>query len=235
LTRRLGRVRELDVLLLLLDELQESGRYPGAALQRIKDEVAPKQEKARADLVDREIGADLRKVARKLERIVAALGEETDSPEQLRGLRWAVDARVTRRASALVDAMDEAGNVYLPERLHAVRIAVKKLRYAAEIAAEIPGVESHADVAILKRSQDLLGRLHDLQVLVDHVRQVQGSLTPPDVIAWRELDTVVAGLEASCRRLHARYVRERAALAELCGRETTRVKTDRAASTRKAG
>ena len=39
-------------------------------------------------------------------------------------------ARAPRVSSA---AMTDAGAMYLPERLHAVRIAVKKLRYALEL------------------------------------------------------------------------------------------------------
>jgi hypothetical protein len=47
---------------------------------------------------------------------------------------------------------------------------------------------------------------------------VQASLAPPDLALWRELDELVASVENSCRRLHARYVRERPALDAICGR-----------------
>ena len=55
------------------------------------------------------------------------------------GWQWAVEARVARRAAALKHAIDEAGSVYLPERLHAVRIALKKLRYGLELWLEAAG------------------------------------------------------------------------------------------------
>ena len=64
--------------------------------------------------------------------------------------------------------------------------------------------------------QDVLGRLHDLQVLIDRARDVQASLTPPDITAWRELDRLVVALEEDCRRLHGRYMHDRDALAALC-------------------
>ena len=70
--------------------------------------------------------------------------------------------------------------------------------------------------------QDVLGRLHDLQVLVDHVRRVQAALTPPSVTAWRDMDTLLTGLEQSCRRLHARYIGERERLIEICDRLSRR-------------
>ena len=66
--------------------------------------------------------------------------------------------------------------------------------------------------------QNVLGRLHDLQVLIDRARDVQASLTPPDITAWRELDGLVLALEEDCRRLHGRYMHEREALLALCTR-----------------
>jgi CHAD domain-containing protein len=112
----------------------------------------------------------------------------------------------------------KAGAVYLHERLHAVRIALKKLRYAVELSAEASGVRTTPDLRLLKRSQDLLGRVHDLQVLTDQARHVQASLDPPDLVAWRQLDVVITNLEHECRRLHARYVRESQRLLALAER-----------------
>ena len=80
-----------------------------------------------------------------------------------------------------------------------------------------PGVAAQ-DVRILVRSHTLLGELDDLQTLIDSIRQVQSTLATPDLKAWRDLDTLVVSLENRCRGLHARYVRERTALAALCDR-----------------
>jgi hypothetical protein len=54
------------------------------------------------------------------------------------------------------------------------------------------------------------------------VRQVQASLAPPNIAAWRELDAVTTLLENSCRRLHARYMRDRAPLEVLGDRLAAR-------------
>ena len=75
-----------------------------------------------------------------------------------------------------------------------------------------------ADLRALKRAQDALGRLHDLQILIDRARQVQAALTPPNISPWRGLEALVDVLEDDCRRLHARYMRERDALIALGGR-----------------
>ena len=228
-TERLGTVRELDVLLMLIDELHESRRHDRVALNRVRDHVAKEQARAREKLLARKLPVnELERMARKLERIVETLTQADDAqtshatPPHARGWRWALDARIARRAESLRQAIDDAGAVYLPDRLHAVRIAVKKLRYALEIAAEAEGERTTSDVRALERAQTLLGRLHDLQVLMERVRQVQASLTPPNLAAWRELDAVTTLLENSCRRLHARYMRDRAPLEALSARLAAR-------------
>jgi CHAD domain-containing protein len=215
--RRLGSVREADVMLLVIDELHESGRFHEPALLRMRDALEKAREVVRAKLPAKSAASELRRVARKLDRIARGL-EGADTAQTRRAWRWALTARVTRRAAALRRAIDDAGSVYLSERIHTVRIAMKKLRYGLELDAEAQGLKSPADLRQLKRIQALLGRLHDLQVLVDRVRQRQASLAPPSVAVWRDLDTLIISLEQRCRRLHARYVGERQALIEICER-----------------
>jgi CHAD domain-containing protein len=157
-------------------------------------------------------------VARKLGRVLEAVEKQdaktvsTKGRAPARGWKWALDARIAHRATSLRLAVREAGAVYLPDRLHGVRIAVKKLRYALELSVEASGATTTSELRALKRSQELLGRLNDLHVLMERVRQIQASLTPPNVGVWRELDALTTMIENSCRRLHARYMGERAAL-----------------------
>jgi CHAD domain-containing protein len=143
------------------------------------------------------------------------LAESASSKAAARNWRWAVDAQVANRAAALGAAIAEAGAMYLPERLHQVRIALKKLRYAVELSAELSGRRNDPGLRALKRGQDLLGRMHDLQVLIERVRQVQASLTPPNLTVWRDLDALIMLLEDDCRLLHARYMRARETLTPL--------------------
>jgi CHAD domain-containing protein len=82
----------------------------------------------------------------------------------------------------------------------------------------VAGNRTTAELKALKRAQELLGRLHDLQVLMNRVRQTQASLTPPNLSIWRELDALVNSLENKCRLLHARYMRDRAALDAIADR-----------------
>src|SRR5689334_3405838 len=166
LTRGLGQLRELDVLGLLVDELRESGRFSARALQLISAEVAAERRAFFDTLTDAGFNADLRRVSRKLEQALERLPSDGDDPDDTRAVRWAIEARLARRAEMLKEAIDRAGNVYLVERLHVVRIALKKLRYGVEVAQEVAGERRNPDLQLLKREQELLGRLHDLQMLI---------------------------------------------------------------------
>jgi CHAD domain-containing protein len=219
-TRGLGSVRETDVLLLLIDELHESGRYHAPALLQARAAVDRERLRLRNHLPAKSAAAELKRVARKLEAVAADLDDADDKADSAtdRAWRWALDARIVRRVGAVKRAIRDAGALYLAERLHAVRIAVKKLRYGVELSVEASGVKTTPELRALKRTQELLGRLHDHQVLIDRLRQIQASLVPPDLTAWRDLDTLVTSLEQRCRRLHARYVSERSELLAICDR-----------------
>jgi CHAD domain-containing protein len=214
-TQRLGGVRELDVLCLLIEELSASGRYDQQAMRKVAAFVGEERKRARGRLLDKLPIDELHRIAHKLGRIA---GDLKTSKKTSRDWRWAVDARVTHRALALKTALAEAGALYLPERLHVVRIALKKLRYAREVVAETGGLDMKAELRSLKRGQDILGRLHDVQTLLDRIRRLQASLTPADSVMSRRLDSLTNGLENECRRLHARFMHQKAAVVAVCDR-----------------
>jgi CHAD domain-containing protein len=217
-TRRLGRVREHDALLLLLEELKRTRRYPDRVLGRVLEALKAEQDARYRRRVSKTVIGELRRLERKLDDVADASRTPASGQIQGRGWRWALDARVARRAEILQSKVEAAGGVYLPDRLHAVRIALKRLRYGLELSVDAGARGLAPDLRILRREQELLGRLHDQQVLIDRVRVMQASLTPPDLLAWRELDSLVRSLENSCRLLHARYVRDRQGLLALCDR-----------------
>jgi len=214
-TQRLGTVRELDVLCLLIEELAASGRYDQQAMRKVAAFVGEERKRARGRLLEKLPVDELHRIAGKLGRIAKDL---KTSKKTARDWHWAIDARVTHRALALKTALAEAGALYLPERLHAVRIALKKLRYAQEVVAEASAVDMKAELRSLKRGQDILGRLHDMQVLLDRIRRLQASLTPADSVMSRRLDSLTNGLENECRRLHARFMHQKAAVVAVCDR-----------------
>lgn len=224
MTNQLGSVRELDVLALLIEELGEDARYCPAALKRLGATAADARSAARERLSAKLPAAKLRRLALKLEGVSTSL--ESDDAASGRpgakgaGRAWlsALEARVARRAARVREAVTAAGVVYAPVRLHGARIALKKLRYSAEFAAEARGRRTTADIVALKAAQALLGRLHDLEVLLVRGREAQAALSPPDFTVWRELGSLVHAVEDDCRQLHAGYVRSRERLMAIAER-----------------
>jgi hypothetical protein len=70
--------------------------------------------------------------------------------------------------------------------------------------------------------QDVLGRLHDCDVLAGHVRQVQTALAPSQQEQSDALDHVLRDLVTECRTLHAHYISRRAAPRRACEQERER-------------
>jgi CHAD domain-containing protein len=214
-TVRLGKVRELDVLRLVIEELGDTGRYPEPLLRRLLERVNESRDRAGVALARKSTAQELDRVGRRLTRLAAEKAVRAQPFAE-----WArlLDARVAKRAASLMRAIEDAGAVYLSDRLHDVRVAVKKLRYALEIAVELEDSAPRNVLLLLKRQQTLLGRMHDLQVLIEHVRRVQAGQPSPDFETSRQLDALIVALDTSCRRLHARYVRQRTDVAAACAR-----------------
>ena len=238
-TDRLGTVRELDVLSLHLEELHQSRDRDTDAVRHLAHAVAEARKAARQQLREKLPISALERLAVRLEEVALSLERHAGaaSARDEAASRWALDARVARRAERLGEAMRRAGAVYLADRLHVVRIGVKKLRYAVELRNEFAGVGQTADLRVLKRAQEVLGRMHDLQMMMDRARKVQAALPPSDTVAWDQLDALIDGIEDDCRRLHARYMRERPALLAMCAEAVARphtVSTRRAAPRRPA-
>ena len=212
ITRALGPVRELDVTLLLLAELEGRGDAPPRAIARVRDAVTEDRQKRRRRMLEEITPSKLNKLRKRLVRVATP---EAHQKIQRSALAEA-NAQVAVRAAALKGAIEYAGGIYLADRLHRVRVAAKKLRYAVEVQRELNRSRSTAALNRLKTQQDLLGRMHDLEILIDHARSVQAKLTPRDRRGMSELRSLIRLLEAECRECHATYMRGRPALLKLC-------------------
>ncbi|HLG59679.1 MAG TPA: CHAD domain-containing protein [Vicinamibacterales bacterium] len=210
-TRALGPVRELDVALLNLEQLRSSGDVPDTAIARLRLVITEERQRLSTEMVRRIGQWSVEKVQKKalaaVQRDVPVTGRRTRDPRRI----TAAQARAARRAVALQAAIENAASIYLPDRLHEVRIAVKKLRYALEVARDLSGSRATVRILTLKRAQDLLGRMHDLEMLIARTRAVQTAGTP-NLSLSGDLDRLVRRLEMECRRLHVRYMNERKAL-----------------------
>jgi CHAD domain-containing protein len=212
ITRALGPVRELDVTLLLLAELEQNAEVPPRALGRVRAAVTEEREHRRRDMLEQITPSKLDKLRKRLVRVAAPEAK----PEVTGNALTEANAKAAKRAVELRGAIDRAGGIYLADRLHRVRVAAKKLRYALEIQRELARSRSTAALSRLKAQQDLLGRMHDLEMLIDRARSVQTTLAPRDRRGMAELKTLIRVLEDECRSGHAAYMRGRPALVKLC-------------------
>ncbi len=216
LTRALGTVRELDVTVALIEELAASDDLSRAALQDVRLHVEAERKVRREAMLTRLAAVNVEKMNRRLLSVSEAIA--TSDSE---AWRQALGGRLVKRSKRLALRIDEAGQMYAPEKLHQVRIAVKQLRYGLELAADSGVTAAIALVRELKRVQAVLGRLHDFQVLQSHVAAVQVS-APGRTVPHQGLAAIAGRIEEQCRVLHGKYVAAAPSLFEL----TTRVRTD---------
>jgi hypothetical protein len=98
-----------------------------------------------------------------------------------------------------------------------VRIALKKFRYTLEVAERLGRFRLAGSMQRLKRLQNLLGELHDLQVLGglarDVMAQAHGSRRS-------ELESLVDVIDLEIRALHSQFLAERESIVALLARST---------------
>ena len=203
-SRRLGRVRELDVMDAELT--RRAGRMP----------LAQHAITAAQTMLERRRAAARRRLIKTLDSL------RLDRRNQLRlqhrrdwwhpfdetlatGWPALLRGRIARRADKLSRAIDRAGGVYFPNRLHAVRVAAKKLRYTAELAGKSGLWPCEEAVADLKRTQETLGRLHDAEVLLKAVNKLARKANVDE----QELAMLKGDLEGEIAERHAKYLAQR--------------------------
>ena len=217
MTRALGGVRELDVAILTLDELASDPSVPREGLEQLRVILQEERQRFYAEMNGILQHVDLDRLQRKTLAAAERATEHDSDQSDVKRLR-SVIKRAGRRAFALQAAIENAGNIYLADRLHQVRIAVKKLRYVLEIARELSRSRASARIRMLKNAQDLLGRMHDLEVLIARTGAVQASSGAPNLRLSGDLDSLVRRMETECRLLHGQYMASRAVLLDICER-----------------
>jgi CHAD domain-containing protein len=211
LTRALGSVRELDVALRMLDELARGERVPRNAVEEVRAHVLSERDERRAEMLERLDRVNAEKLGRRLSSVAEGL---EDAGEE--AWRTVLSARLLKRALRLSEAIEAAGQLYQPDRLHDVRIAAKKLRYGLELAAEGGAPAATPLVRTIKRAQELLGGLNDFHVLLTHVAAVQASPAADREGLHTALAALASHIEGECRHLHGRYLTSAPALLEVC-------------------
>lgn len=220
--RELGRVRELDVVGNLLVAM--SDRLPDTAstqLHRMRQAIRQRQRETRRRMVKRLERLDLpalrdavtedngrSRLGKWLPRISGRVSSSWSEP---------IWARIVTRSQEAAAAVERTPAIYFPNRVHKARIAIKKLRYAVEIAAATDLWRPDRILKDLRKLQGILGDIHDLQVLGDFAAQPMPAdgATPTD---WSAINEFV---DSEIVRHYTEYSRRRqwiAPLAAACAR-----------------
>ena len=163
----LGDLRDLDVfrqhLSKELSSLKSAGRVEGRALL---DRLDAQRTHARANLIAALDGPRYAKLLERLEKSIqhsrvveTGLSLPAIAGVQFKKLRKAVKALPKRPSD---------------DDLHAVRIKVKRARYAAELAEATVGQPAKRFVARAKKVQDILGEHQDAAVAEERLRALVG-------------------------------------------------------------
>jgi CHAD domain-containing protein len=205
LTCSLGPVRELDVTLGLVVRLLHDEPALDTALETIRVRLMERRLRRRVRLLRDIDHLDIAGILARV-RALSAHG----SSKAARNRQAPVDGpeirrRMASRATSVRRAVDRAGALYAPEALHAVRVAVKKLRYSLELGRVARIVGAARAATRLRRYQDLLGEWHDWQILSAHASRVQGAM-PVDDEHLADFTALAARVEDRCRALHAEFM-----------------------------
>ena len=205
LGQALGRAREEDEALRLLDEVER--RAPGAAgaAATMRARLLPSQLRRRRKLIKQLESLDLEAV----DRLAHAAGGRS------RLARWrarsspALGAAIAHAAETAERKIRHAAGVYFPNRAHRARIAIKKLRYLAEMIERGTPVRK-GTIRSLRNAQEALGKIHDREMLLSRLSDVTEE---EEVQGARELART---LEAECRSIFESYRPMRAAVLAAC-------------------
>jgi CHAD domain-containing protein len=200
--RSLGRVRDADVQTALLRSLET--RIPGAAPTLV---VLRQQKERRRLALMRALIKEFERL--EIDRLLRSVPHGGVSAMRTTSSGWERRLRrvIADRAIGARDAIVRATGVYFPNRTHRARIAIKKFRYAAEIAAAT-GLWSARDIIReLKKAQELLGHLHDRQELIDNLPAADDP--SPSGVEPAQLQLVTQVVEAEAHDLHGRYLARR--------------------------
>lgn len=205
----LGQLRDLDVLLAEIVQPVVAALPEEPRLAALADLVATQREQARQRALAALQGRDYGRLMLRATAQCHALSELPPAPEAKAETLAGFAARRLRRQRRKVLTLAATANHDRPTSLHAVRIAIKRLRYGLEFFAPLmPASNSRRLLDKLVTLQDILGQLNDLASAGDRL-----SRYAADAPQLREAVTLVAGWHG--RRHHRLRKRIPAALANL--------------------
>ena len=174
----LGAGRELDVLAEQLQALMERCEDLSQPLQPLLEHVLERRREADGQLT------------RALDEALPCLREDFDHLLQERPAKrarvWEMPVgklgrrEVSRRAKAAFALEEKAVAPEAVAELHRMRIAIKRLKYALEVFLPALGKRAAAAYQSISDLQELMGLVHDTDVLMGVLREHSGGLLAPD-------------------------------------------------------
>jgi len=204
--RVLGRVRELDATDALLTTLEPRAPDAAVAIAAARREVMDRLMRQRRQLVKK-----LRHRPRLIAHVMTSGHSVARFSSLWRSWRHELTDAIHQRATSVQSAVDRSTAVFMPNRAHAARIALKKLRYLVELGLATGVMNGTKVLGDLKQAQESLGDLHDMIVLghlIDEVECPAGAATESAALA--------AIVRAEIARLHEQYVRRRDEIRATC-------------------
>ncbi len=177
LGRSLGPVRDLDVLLMELRA--ETAGFSDAERRAAEHLIAALRDEhaeARDELL-RALGSP--RYRDLLTRLVATVRSPLPASESDVDSRAALRGLIGREYRKLRQDVKRAGPEPTDARLHELRIRGKRLRYSAELAAELFGTKASTLLKAAKAFQDVLGEHQDASFADQRVRDLLDGLGEP--------------------------------------------------------
>jgi CHAD domain-containing protein len=167
--RALGNCRNTDVTIGLIDDKLNSARTSAAhtGWDLVKDYLRERRERQIARAREELARHDIAQFVSRTQSVLQPNGLQR-GPEEL--LKQSVEAAL----AAWNEALREVKENPQVDQMHAVRIAGKRLRYRAELLAELGDASAKPRVKSLKLLQDALGNWHDRYVLLQLIAEFIG-------------------------------------------------------------
>jgi len=201
MARALGAVRECDVTLALVAAQATRLDWPATVVAHVNQSVQTDRARRHRDLLRVLVGPRRRRAVAQIRLHLPAVA----TVELRRAVTEAAAHRRRMRAVALAKNLRHLGTLYVPDQLHAVRLATKKLRYALEWEQQVGRRAWVRERQLLERVQEALGEWHDILILQERLHRLRRSGD------WTRVTTaglkhMAAQLERECRAQHARVL-----------------------------
>jgi CHAD domain-containing protein len=208
--RALGNCRNTDVTIGLIADKLNSARTSGAhtGWDLVKDYLRERRERQVARAREELSRHDITQFVTRTQSMLQLNGFQRE-PEEL--LKQSVEAALTN----WTDALQKAKENPQADQIHALRIAGKRLRYRAELLADLGDSSMKPRIKSLKLLQDALGNWHDRYVLLQLIAEFMGR---PDFL----VENPEAGRTLLAQMEKERHKNERTVSAILKRAEKTR-------------